>query len=196
MSPSALGNLTTCGRSSPAAPVKSGFGLRPMTTSRSSEIKSPADSRSTPSTGLGTTTGSGGSAAPHRRQAASLGGFTCPAGQISAGTAGPILSGGGAGRAASFGRSPRLTVYSVSSVSSGAAGSSPQGMASISPPGAGSCDDATGGRQGWALIAVPAPVFMSGNAPETGNAGSGAPSGSGALIAASATDRACVAPQR
>ena len=94
MSPSALGSLTTCGRSSPSGPAKSVRGLRPMTTPRSSAITSPSDSRSTPSTGRGTSTASCGSGAPHRRQAPPLGGFTCPLGQISAGTTGPMRSGG------------------------------------------------------------------------------------------------------
>ena len=112
ITPSALGSLTTCGLSSPLEPVKSAGGLRPRMTSRSSVTTSPVDRRSTPRTGRGTMTGSGGSAAPHWRQAASLGGLTCPAGQIRAGTGGPIRSGGGSGRATG---SARLTVSPSSS---------------------------------------------------------------------------------
>ena len=80
-----------------------------MSTPRSSVITSPSDRRSTPSTGRGTGTGSCGSGAPHRRQVAPLGGFTCPLGQISAGTTGPMRS-GGAVIATYSGRAPRLTV--------------------------------------------------------------------------------------
>ncbi len=109
MSPSALGSLTTCGRSPPSVPPKSVRGLRPMSTPRSSPITSPSDRRSTPSTGRGTGTGSCGSGAPHRRQTAPPGGFTCRLGQSRAGTTGPMRS-GGVVRATRSGSSPRVTV--------------------------------------------------------------------------------------